>query len=78
MQTAFYNLSEKKHRDLSSPDITPARRNKISYIIDAKLKASLTNDQIVTLEKNIGIYAQLVGSAHAAQSTATTASKKEK
>ncbi|WP_264554516.1 hypothetical protein [Flavobacterium sp. N1946] len=69
---------KKKHRDLSSPDISTAKRSKISHIIDTRLKAALTKDQIATLEKNKDIYAQLVGSAPAAQSTATAASKKEK
>ncbi|ESU23447.1 hypothetical protein FEDK69T_16130 [Flavobacterium enshiense DK69] len=69
MQNAIYNLFVKKHKDLNAPDMTPAKRSQITHTVDAKMKASLTNDQITALEKNKEIYAQLIGSETAATTT---------
>ncbi|WP_035677012.1 hypothetical protein [Flavobacterium limnosediminis] len=60
MQMAFYELFKKKHTDLAAPEMTQAKRIEISSIIDAKLRASLTNDQTISLEKNPAVYAQLI------------------
>lgn len=73
MHMPFYNLFLKKHKALAEPGITQAKREEISNIIDAKLKASLTNDQVASLEKNQEAYYQLI-----AKTPATEAVKTEK
>jgi len=60
MQTAIFNLFIHKHRELESSDMTNSKRIQISSVIDAKLRASLTNDQMITLEKHKDIYAQVI------------------
>lgn len=78
MVDPFYKLFIRKYQELDNPNMTPVRRSEITSMIDAKLRASLTNDQIITLEKNKDVYAQLIASTPAAQPAATTTVKKKK
>lgn len=78
MQMPFFNLFLKKHKDLADPNMTDAGRNEISAIIDAKLKASITNDQAVTLEKNKDIYYQLIAKTPSTEAVETAKTVKKK
>lgn len=70
MQVALYNLFIKKYQELDTPAITTAKRLEITSIIDAKLRASLTDDQMITLEKHKDLYAHLIAKVPAETATA--------
>lgn len=60
MQMPFFNLFKKKHEDLAAQSISVAKKNEISSIIEAKLRASLSADQTIELEKHSSVFAQLI------------------
>ncbi|HSD14850.1 MAG TPA: hypothetical protein VLB74_09405 [Flavobacterium sp.] len=74
MQVALFNLFIKKYQELDAPNMTPARRLEITSMMDAKLRASLTNDQIIALEKSNDLYSHLIAKVPAE----TTTAKKKK
>jgi hypothetical protein len=60
MHMAFYNLFIKKHKEMDKPTLTENEKNNISSSIEAKLRASLNAEQMITLEKNKAVFAQLI------------------
>ncbi len=61
MQMTFFNLFKKKHEGMSDANATEASRREISAVIEAKLRATLTPQQMASLEKNKAAFTQLVG-----------------
>lgn len=61
MEQAFYNLLLGKHTQLTSdPKISEADKKQISNIIDAKIRATLTDEQIKKIEFIPGLYQKLI------------------
>jgi len=61
MQMAFFKLFKKKHEGFMAPNITEATKREIRAAIESKLRATLNNEQTITLEKNKAVFSQLVG-----------------
>ena len=60
-QTAdFYRLFEMKNQTLQGQELSPERSAELTRIIDMKIKASLTEEQIKKLEANIDLYERLI------------------
>ena len=61
MEQAFYNLFLGKHNQLMSYEkISEADKKQISNIIDAKIRATLTDEQIAKIELVPGLYQKLI------------------
>ncbi|WP_395044266.1 hypothetical protein [Flavobacterium sp.] len=60
-QTAdFYRLFEMKNQTLQGQELSPERSIELSRIIDMKIKATLTEEQIKKLEANTELYERLI------------------
>ena len=60
-EKAFYNLFLGKHTQLMSDSkISEADKKQISNIIDAKIRATLTDEQIKKIESVPGLYQKLI------------------
>lgn len=57
----LYRLFEMKNEAVSNESLSDERRAELNRIIDLKLKASLTPEQIATLESKTELYARLIG-----------------
>lgn len=57
----FTSLFTKKHAVLAEEGLTSERKNELTRIIDAKLRASLTNEQMEKLDKNSELLTRLTG-----------------
>ena len=61
MEQALYNLFLGKHTQLMSDEkISEADKKQISYIIDSKIRATLTGEQIAKIELVPGLYQKLI------------------
>lgn len=61
MEQAFYSLFLGKHTQLMSDEkISEADKKQISNIIDAKIRATLTGEQIAKIELVPGLYRKLI------------------
>ncbi|MGH2665678.1 hypothetical protein [Flavobacterium sp.] len=60
-QQALFQLFLKKHKDLDNETVkfTEADKQQLSSIIDAKLRATLSDDQIQKLQ-SVGLYEKLI------------------
>ncbi len=58
-QAALYQLFVKNYTELAKEGITEAQKQEISHSIDAKLRASFSDDQIKQLETT-GLYKRLI------------------
>jgi hypothetical protein len=56
----FYRLFEMKYQSLTTPDLSLERRTELSRIIEMKIKASLTGEQIIKLEQDAVLYNRLI------------------
>ena len=59
--TDIYRLFEMKNETLSIENLSDERRNELARIIDMKLRATFTPDQINVLEAKAGLYSRLTG-----------------
>lgn len=55
----FYRLFEQKHRTLES-NLTPERKAELARVIEAKIRASLDENQMGKLEKNPELLQKLI------------------
>lgn len=58
-QAALYQLFVKNYTEMAKENISEAQKQEISHIIDAKLRASFSDDQIKQLETT-GLYQRLI------------------
>lgn len=59
-ETALYRLFKKKHEGMLAENTTTATKSQISTVIEAKLRATLTADQMIALEGKKAVFAQLI------------------
>ncbi len=60
-EEALYYLFLKKHDGLSTPELSDERKDGIAKIIDAKLRATLSNEKIdMLMKKDNALYRQLI------------------
>jgi hypothetical protein len=57
----FERLFEMKHQTLEIQDLSVERRTEMLRIVDLKIRASLTAEQMAKLEANTALYNKLVG-----------------
>lgn len=55
----YTNLFTKKYKVLAEEGLTPERKEELTRVIDAKLRASLTPEQMEKLDKNSELLAKL-------------------
>jgi hypothetical protein len=60
MAQALTGLFAYKHKNLAAKDLSEAGKKDIYRIIDAKLKATFNNDQILSIQKEPGLYDKLI------------------
>jgi hypothetical protein len=60
MAQSLTGLFAYKHRNLAAKDLSEAGKKDIYRIIDAKLKATFNNDQIISIQKEPGLYDKLI------------------
>ena len=61
-QTAdIYRLFEMKNEALSNATLSDERRSELTRIMDMKMRATFTADQISVLEAKAGLYSRLTG-----------------
>ena len=57
----FERLFEMKHQTLEIKDLSVERRTEMIRIMDLKIRASLTSEQMTKLEANTALYNKLIG-----------------
>lgn len=60
LQASLYKLFVKKHTELSKEGITENEKQEVYKTIDAKLKATFSDEQIKKLESTDGLYDRLL------------------
>ncbi len=70
-QDDFVRLFEMKHQTLNDASLSPERKAEMSRIVEMKIRASLTADQISKLESNPEMMARMTGATKAAPATAS-------
>ena len=64
-QEQFINLFVMKHQTLNDPSIPDAKKKEMSYVVEAKIRATLNADQTKALDSDPALLAQLTGPAPA-------------
>jgi hypothetical protein len=62
-QEDFMRLFQMKHATLNDPNVSVERKKEMSRVVEAKLRASLTTDQLQKLDANPEMLARFTGSA---------------
>jgi hypothetical protein len=60
MAQSLTGLFTYKHRNLAVKDLSDESKKEIYRIIDVKLKATFNNDQILSIQKEPGLYDKLI------------------
>lgn len=60
-ENAVFYLFVKKHDNLSAQNLTAENKKDVNRIIEAKLRATFSDEQIRTLEKDPTVFNQLIG-----------------
>ncbi|RZJ30686.1 MAG: hypothetical protein EOO48_04320 [Flavobacterium sp.] len=65
-QDDFIRLFMMKYNMMNNPEATPEKKKEMARVVDAKIRASLTAEQIQILDSKPELMAKLTGSANAA------------
>ena len=57
----FFYLFEMKHEVLTNKNLSVARKTEMSDVIEAKIRGTLSPQQMATLEANTAVFERLVG-----------------
>ena len=68
-QDDFMRLFQMKHATMNDPAISEDRKKEMARVVEAKLRASLTTDQLQKLDSNPELLARFTGSAAAVKAT---------
>jgi hypothetical protein len=60
-QDQFVNLFVMKHQAMSDATATDAKKKEITQVMDAKIRATLTSEQMAKLDADPALLAQLTG-----------------
>lgn len=75
-QMDFQRLFQMKYEVMNDPQMSVERKKEMARVVDMKIRASLTSEQIEKLDKNPELLAKLTGSATAEKAAIATDKKK--
>ncbi len=76
-QMDFQRLFQMKYEVMNDPQMSAERKKEMTRVVDLKIRASLTAEQIEKLDKNPDLLAKLTGSGTAEKSAVTNEKKKK-
>ncbi len=65
----FFHLFEMKHEVLTNKNLSVERKTEMSHVIEAKIRGTLSPQQMATLEANTAVFERLVGKATKTKTT---------
>lgn len=60
-QTNFVNLFVMKHQTMNNPAVSMEEKKKTAHVMDAKIRATLTGEQMQKLDENPALLSELTG-----------------
>ena len=65
----FFHLFEMKHEVMTNKNLSVERKTEMSHVIEAKIRGTLSPQQMATLEANTAVFDRLVGKTSKTKST---------